>query len=292
MIRRVLGRRFRRVASAVAPRRADDGTWTLPDVPLGVNADYAEALPRYLTAFDPAFEGARAGSEFEFVATLLRVRGIQAPGWDPYETTLRAIPRLVALHSAMPDRPESFETSRHLQLWIWGHIVEASEPYAILANLLDVATGGRFQAFRFPPDHRGNPQGVATKIDQIASLARRAGTEGVASPLREIFDGELRNSIFHADYTLHGGEVRLVHLNGRVLSHDEVMQRVNRALAYHEALAHLYRRHRLSYAEPRLIDVHPAFSRDPDDRAIVMVTPGQGVTGLRVGRFTEADLPR
>jgi hypothetical protein len=191
----------------------------------------------------------------------------------------------------MPDQPDAFERARHLQLWIWGHIIEASEPYAILANLLDIASGGRFEAFRFPPDSRGNPQGVATKIDQIGSLGRRAGVEGVVAPMREIFDGELRNAIFHADYTLHGGELRLVHVHGRVLTHDEVMRRVNQALAYHEALAHLYRRHRLSYTEPRLIDVHPAFSQDPDDRAVVMVTEGQGVTGLRVGHLT-ADLIR
>jgi hypothetical protein len=259
-------------------------------VPPRVNEDYAAALPRYLTAFDPAFERAKARSEFEFIATLLRSRGVQAPGWDAYETTLRAIPGVVALQSALPDRPHTFETARHLQLWIWGHIVEASEPYSILANLLDVGSGGRFQAFRFPPDARGIPQGVAAKIDQIASLGRRAGIHGVAAPLREIFDNELRNAIFHADYTLYGGEVRLVHLHGRVLTHDEIMRRVNEALAYHEALAHLYRRHRLSYTDSRLIDVHPDFSHDPDDRAIVMVTAGQGVTGIRVGHFTEADL--
>jgi hypothetical protein len=153
--------------------RGDDGVWTLIPEPgdQGRNADHDEALPRYLTALDPAFTRAHEVSEFEFVLTLLRVRGVEAAGWDAYETTLRAIPLLNRLHESIaPDEP-NFETARHLQLWVYGHIVEASEPYEILANLLAVIDGERFAAQRFPPDARGRPQSVGRKLEQLADLA-------------------------------------------------------------------------------------------------------------------------
>ncbi len=132
--------------------RNDDGMWVLRvDDHEQLKADeanpvYLEALPRYLTALDPAFTRARARCEFEFLLSLFRVRGVQDAGWDPYETTLRAIPALVKVQ----DQIQEFEVGRHLQLWVYGHILEASEPYELLANLIDVANGGRFRIARFP----------------------------------------------------------------------------------------------------------------------------------------------
>jgi hypothetical protein len=38
---------------------------------------YLEALPRYMTLFDPAFTMAKARSEFSFICALLAIRGTQ-----------------------------------------------------------------------------------------------------------------------------------------------------------------------------------------------------------------------
>src|SRR5207253_2769860 len=84
-----------------------------------------EALARYLTAFDPAFSRAREESEFEFILTLLRVRGLQDAGWDPFVSTREAIGAIRRLHEQVAPRDENFAVARHLQLWTYGHIVEA-----------------------------------------------------------------------------------------------------------------------------------------------------------------------
>src|SRR5262249_55543522 len=134
-----------------------DGTWDLtfdPGERDQWNPAFAEALPRYLTALDRAFSAARRQSEFEFLLSLFRVRGIQVPGWDPFDTTSRAIPALLAVQQTIRD----FDPPRHLHLWLYAHILEASEPYEILANLVDVPTGGRFQVDRFPAS-RARPRG-------------------------------------------------------------------------------------------------------------------------------------
>jgi hypothetical protein len=94
------------------------------------NAVFDEAVPRYLNAFDPAFVRAAEVDEAEFVKALLRISSVQEAGWDPYETTLRAVPAMQTLHSLIPEGDEWYETSRHLALWTYGHVIEASEPYA------------------------------------------------------------------------------------------------------------------------------------------------------------------
>ena len=269
---------------------------------------HREALERYLNAFDCAFVAAAGCSEFEFIqSAILRVRGLQGPGWDPYQTTIRAIDALVKIHEGI--EKNNAEGARHLRLWIYGHIVEAAEPYEILANLIDVALGGRFLVSRFPNRGRtatysGRPQTPGEKIAQIEAAAEAAGIPQVAIPLREVWDRELRNAVFHADYSFHGPELRLFD-PVRVYPIEDELRLVNRALAYHEALKALIDEHRASYTEPRQIPVPPGYSDDPDEIATIMVKDGRGVIGLKdswtreqlvagkvpfcLGRFTPRD---
>jgi len=237
---------------------------------------YLEALPRYMTAMDPAFARARDRSEFEFLLCLLRVRGVQDAGWDPYETTLRAVPAICAAHEQVTD----YEAQRHLDLWVYGHILEASEPYEILANLLAVARGDRFKLERFPVRRGGRPLSPETKIRILAKAAAAEGVPQIVTPLTESWDRTLRNAVFHADYSLHGADLRTLRPM-RKYTHDETMLLINRALAYHNALAALYESHVRSYTEPVVIPVHPDFSADPDERCLVIVRQGHGAVGLK-----------
>ena len=71
---------------------------------------------------------------------------MQDPGWDPYESSMVAIKSVL---SVLRGKLNSV-ADRHLALWLYGHIVEASEPYEFLGNLIDVSVGGKFKILRFP----------------------------------------------------------------------------------------------------------------------------------------------
>ena len=263
-------------------KRDDDGTWEIVGARRGAGLGdelHDQALVRYLTALDPAFTRSRETSEFEFILTLLRIRGAQAAGWDPFVSTRAAIEAVRGLGSRVGRRRESFAAGRHLQLWLYGHIVEASEPYEILANLVDIAAGGQFLAWRFP-DEGTRPQPVSRKIESIAAQAASAGMPTVADPLNEVFDRVFRNGIFHADYSLHGGEVRLPR-EGRTYTHEGVMEQVNRALAYFDALTILFDAHVRSYTEPVGIPVSPTFAHGAAEEATIIVRTGHGVVGMK-----------
>jgi hypothetical protein len=270
--------------------RHDDGTWHLVNPrrnPELGDSIHDEALARYLTAFDPAFTRAKEECEFEFILTLLRVRGVQDAGWDPFDSTRDAIAAVRRTGNKISRRPRNFVGARHLQLWLYGHIVEASEPYEILANLIDIAAGGQFIAWRFP-DENGRPVAVGRKIRAIDEAAAAAGVQQVTNPLHEVYDRPLRNAVFHADYSLHGGEVRLPRDATRY-THEQIMERVNQALAYFDALTILFDTQIRSYDTPRRIPVSPTFAQGAREDATVISRRGHGLVGLKHS-LTDAEL--
>jgi hypothetical protein len=288
--------------------RAEDGVWTVTlDETDGAdrNAIHDEAVPRYLTTFDPAFDKAAEADEAEFVKALLRIWSVQDAGWDPYETTLRAVPAMQKLHALIPAGDEWSDVSRHLALWTWGHVIEASEPYAMLADLLHIAGGGYFQGNRFPdvpvrrptaedPHPPTRPQRFDEKLKELQRLAREADLEAVLAPIDEVRDRILRNAVFHADYTLHGPETR-VPSESRTYAPEDIERLVNQGLAYHSALAVLRRSYRLAYEEPTLVTQRWRRSvngtdevRIEEEAAVVVVRDGTGAIGLKHNHTAQA----
>lgn len=57
------------------------GGWDFKNIPKSFNPIYKESLIKYFNTFGPLFNKAKSKSEFEFVLTLLRFRGLKDPGW-------------------------------------------------------------------------------------------------------------------------------------------------------------------------------------------------------------------
>ena len=234
---------------------------------------FLEALPRYRNKLDKAFTKAKQQCELEFLFCLFRVRGAMDAGWDPFETTLQAIPSVIDLEN----KAEDWQARRHLQLWIYGHILEASEPYELLANLLAVAGGSHYSwSTNFPAPQRS----PGSKIDRIEQIAKKAMLPDTICPLKEIWDRNLRNAIFHSDYTLIGEQVRIME-PPRSYPNEEIMQLVNRAIAYHGAWVALLQYHIESYKKPVEIPTSPHFRGDPELRWVVIVRKGYGAAGVK-----------
>jgi hypothetical protein len=261
----------------VQVQRDEYGTWTVEptDDERQQKPDYVNALPRYLTTFDAVLAAAETRNAFEFLHTLLGFRGAQDAGWVPYENTLRAISSVTQVHNELDDSTAAW----HLALWVYGHIVEAAEPYEILANLIAISQGGRFNVRRFH-DRRSRPQSPGEKIGQIEASAAEAGLSEAAFPLREIWDRDLRNSIFHADYVLHSSGVRLPSARNPTRDIETVRRLVGRAHAYHDSVAELRRLYLGSYEEPKEIPAGEGFG-GPEERAVVIVRQGEGAVGLK-----------
>ena len=259
-----------------------DNTWEIKERTKHWNPVYRDSLLKYLKCIGPLFEKTRSKSEFEFILTLLRVRGIQDAGWDPWETTLKVFNNMARLAKKTRD----FEKQRNLSLWLYGHIIEASQPYEITANLITIIEGGRFNITNFPDVQRGKyrrPQTPSEKINKLAEIAVKINMSDSIFPFQDVFDRELRNAIFHSDYTLYREEVRILSISryGKIYSHGQIQTLINKALAYFDGFNNLISAYISSYQSPKVISVHPEFSKDPQEKAITIVRKGYGVVGLK-----------
>ena len=174
---------------------------------------------------------------------------------------------------------------RHLELWLYGHIVEASEPYELIANLLTVVNGGKYDPFKFPPHQGGREKSPGEKLNEIKNLSKKAQLSNVCIPLKDIWNKDLRNAIFHADYALFGGEVRTRNPL-RKYSHQDITAYSNKAIAYLEALKLIVDWHIRSYKVPTVISVPKYFADFP--KGVVLVAEHYGAIGLQAA-VTERD---
>lgn len=73
--------------------RDEQGVWSVDSTAdeRAQKGDYIDLLATDLTAFDRLFAAAQRTDEFQFILSLLAVRGLQAPGRDAFENTVRAL---------------------------------------------------------------------------------------------------------------------------------------------------------------------------------------------------------
>jgi hypothetical protein len=151
-------------------------------------------------------------------------------------------------------------------------------PYELLGNLAQISVGhpAVMDPFR---DLRTRPS-PGEKIAAIADWADAAGNQAVAYLLPQIWDRELRNAIFHSDYSIHGAEVRLPAL-GQARSLEELAVVSGKAAAYHDGVLGVRRYHLESYAEPKRVRAGSISLANPDEELWIIVRDGDGAVGLK-----------
>ena len=186
----------------------------------------------------------RAGPElFEWACTMVRVTGIKDTGWDSYTESIALLEDLTQLMSLeLPkDRfPNPANTQARLALIAYSHMVEMSVPYELLANLLRLRMGMKYSAEPLSHLNRlesAKVNGVKVKrvktasplrkINEIDKMAAKASVPDVGAALRGIYNGTIRNAVYHSDYAVHADSFRL--LSGFHYSRKE---RVNTPLIY------------------------------------------------------------
>ncbi len=254
-----------------------EGKWKYTKLPKGIAPIYKDLFISYLNAFGPLFEKAKETCEFEFILTLLRVRGFSGPGWDPFGSSQQIFKGISYVEKKIKD----FYICRHLNLLLYAHIVEASEPYEILANLIRICEGKRFHIDNFPPKGKYlRPQSPSEKIIKLDDMASKINMSNSIYPLKDVFDRDLRNAIFHSDYSLYQGEVRIIKPM-KSYSNHEITKIMNKGLAYFNAFLTLFKGHISSYDKPKIIPVHKDWGGHPDEKAITIVREKHGLAGMK-----------
>jgi hypothetical protein len=239
--------------------------------------DYGNSLIKYLNCINTLFNRAKEVSEFDFILTILGVRGLRDPGCEPFANTIDIFNLIVSLKSKA--RPEFVKLN--LFLWLYGHIVEASEPYEIFANLLRICNGDTFNVKNFPDKKRGKhtiPQYPAEKIGNLEDLAKKVQMQDTLIPIKEVFDRELRNSIFHSDYSIYNGAINTPQKH---IKRDETYLLIKRAFAYFEAIKYLYYRSIGDYDKPKIVQIPNYYSSTPHSQGVAVTRKNYGLIGIK-----------
>jgi len=203
---------------------------------------------------------------FEYACVLVRAAGLQGQGWDPWyesQDTLDDLGNLSTLDLPPALFPDPARTRVRLSLLSYCHLTELDLPYSLVANLLRLRLGRKYDMtpFRdlYKPFGKKNsgsfqkmrPPSAGAKIARIRKLAEEAQVPEVAQAFESVYDRVIRNAVYHSDYTLSRGEFRLLgdfHLSkskghlSPVVKWDELSELFMNTFAFYTALFSLYER--------------------------------------------------
>jgi len=246
----------------------------------GQHPHYKTAVEDYLTLWEELFSKAQETDALQFIFALLRFKGVQDAGWDSFENTIDAIRGVLKYEKKIDG-----VTRLNLALWLYGHIVEASDHYEIIANMVNVAGGRPYQAWNFPKikTRQGDRERTPNeKIIIIKEKCKKFGLKDYATPFEQALDKDLRNSIYHSDYSVYEGRVRFRNARGfsQEYSEAETLDKINTAIALHETIRNLVNFYRASYDEPEIIDGGPHIANGQEVSFQVIVRKGRGVIAV------------
>ncbi len=245
-----------------------------------IKNNYSKFVEEYMAIFEPLFQKAFEVSEFNLIMTMLAVRGVSDDGWNPYENT-------ESVFEEVYKQQGKFRGSLgfNINLWMYLHLIECSEHYEIIANLLNTVKGKDYIVANHVNKKFSNLK-VEQKIDKLKSIARSTNFENVSLPFEETFDNRLRNAIGHGDYAIKSSDragVTIADDSGfpTIYELQKTNDLINRAVAIHVVIRSLMQHYRSFYEKSKVIKSSPAFGHGTPINITLIVRKKYGVIGFR-----------
>lgn len=237
---------------------------------------FRSLVKHYAEILNPLFDVTRqmrVDRLFQFVCVLVRAGGIHGPDWDPWhesQATLDDLGNLTTLQLPDPPFVDPNRTRVRLTLLSYCHITEMDFPYWLVVNLLRLRLDKKYDMLPFRDMYKPigkakknrprslKPPSPLGKIERIKKLAEEAGLQDVGTALESICDPAIRNGVYHSDYTLSEGELRLLATSRLsksqgcftpVVPFAELSEIFSNAFAFHTALFSLYERSIKSFGD-------------------------------------------
>lgn len=153
------------------------------------------------------FSSAWQKNPLNLIYTLIRVEGMSSANWDPMEESLEAFEDYKNIHEDA-FKSGNMKRATRLQLLHYCHMIEASAPLELIANLLRCNNIMGFHIKPFIHLHRPTkealvtiPPSVKTKVKEIAKLEKTSSV-AISDLISPIVNEQIRNAYFHSDYCL------------------------------------------------------------------------------------------
>ena len=172
-------------------------------------------------------------------------------------------------------------TKLRLALLLYVHIVEMKAPYHVIANMLRVAQGERYNLAPF-----GGARGPKVKIQKIKAAAKEAGFPAVGELFETFYSSAIRNAFAHSAYVIHGDQFNIIGGQGievspGVISHSVsvegyVLPRIHGAIDFALGFFEIMGRSHHEYQEPKVVNARLG----PDGQVIQATLIADPKTGL------------
>ena len=246
-----------------------------------INLFLEKKIIEYLDYIDPLFIKAKNINEFEFICAILDFKGVLDTGWDPWEEILD----IFHFFSKLIRKVKYYEYTVYIMLWMYGLAVEASFPYKLIANLINIILGFRYNLDPFNYSRGKNKKIIYpnAKLEFITKISKKIKMDSCIFPFYEIFDKDLRNAIFHADFTVYKGEVRINLRDGskKIYTQEEMQKIINKMLAFMVAFENIILYYIQSYESPKIINTPAKAGYDDNEKAVTILRRGSGLVGLK-----------
>jgi len=263
------------VANAAAPAEAPD--------PNQAFFDKAQQALREL------YDKAQAAIELHFMMALMaEMRGMQDAGWNTAEEAIKAFDQYRAILQLITGGPERIRVI----LAFYMHVAEGSDFYEVPKKMLLTieGKGNSISPFsKLVKKHKKSGHAIAPNANAVMKdmmgHAFELGMRELAQVFEEAFDGDIRNAIAHADYTLAPEGMRLRRRNGgtpRVIAWNEFEAIINRGLSLFSIIRDITGDYITGYHPPKVIQARLS-SKEPIGTYCLYYAPNTGVYGFRTG---------
>lgn len=155
-------------------------------------------------SFNNLFTKAKAKDEFEYCCALLRIRGMEGPGWDTLQESHTLL--LQALSFAGAPIDSGFRI--RLLLLAYCHAVEMNFIYDMIANMTQISQGERYCSNWFDPENKAATYPIQ-KIKRIREWVQLVDQKEVGDLLSVMYLKDVRNAFDHSDYILYRDVFRI-----------------------------------------------------------------------------------
>jgi hypothetical protein len=199
----------------------------------------------------------------EIACCLVRAGGIEDKDWDPIIESGALVADLQQLADSHLDAlqfPHPDRTRARLALLMYCHVTEADFFYHSLANVLRIDHGSKYSIDPFLDlwtirKNQRIPPPLGKKIKRVSDLAA-AKHPGVTNLIDRVYFKDIRNSVFHADYTLTDEQFRMRHglytsasgTSSMTIPLDELNSIIRRGLTFYSSIMTLHARARRQFS--------------------------------------------
>lgn len=210
------------------------------------------------------FEAASSKATLELVYTLVRVDGMSDANWDPFVESMEAFQDYNDLLKTT-DPKQNHKRFIRTKLLYYSHLVEASAPHDLIANLLRCAIGSHYHLRPFgklsiPKKEnplRSVPPGVGKKLAEIKAIEAQSKVK-IFDVLDRVINENIRNSFFHSDYCLTDTEYRWTEGGpAQKMTIEELENWIERSFIFYSILFAYWKTARRQFGSGKLVHQGP-----------------------------------